>query len=158
MAVWQFDTYLVPGDKVRSSTGEVVERVSEHDFESLSWWEGNFLPPDYTQVLSSVLPRHAHWSREVEFWGQEDSDCVSVARRGNAVEEVRVRFDVRNVNVSFVDHMANTARRWACVFLDEDFEVVPASTAALLKHIRDSSAHRYLLDPRSFLAEGGELP
>jgi hypothetical protein len=158
MAVWQYDAYLVPGSRVTLPTGRLSERISQHDFDSLQWWEGAALPPRYSEVLSEMLPRGKHWSRDTEFWGQEDGNCISVRKRGDEVEEFRVRFDVRNLNVFFIDRIADAARDWHCVFLAEDFEVVPASSNALQKQIKDSPAYRYLLDPASFLSQGGELP
>ncbi len=158
MAVWQFDAYLVPRVSVTSSTGQMLDRVSERAFDSARWWNEIALPPGYAEVLSTLLPRGQHWSRDVEFWGREDADCISVTRCGDAVDELRVRIDVRNINYLFIDRIADVARRWDCVFLTEDLEVVPAASNALQKQLRDSSAYRYLLDPTSFLTQDGELP
>lgn len=158
MAVWQFDTFVVPAAKVPSSPSGTIDRLTEAEYESIMWWEGCRLPPDYAEVLSALLPPASSWSREVQIWGQQDGNSVSVARQRGTIEEVRFRFDVRDVNIQLIESLVRIASEWHCVLVTEEHEIVPMEATAVLSEIKNSSAYRYLLDPPSFLAQEGELP
>jgi hypothetical protein len=157
MATWQFDLYIVPREKLVEVAGVTAQRISQQQFEQTEWWEGASLPPHYVQVLTTLLPRAESWSPGVEIWGTEDGNRIDVYRSGGAVQEVRFRIDVRAIDVGVLEAVARFADNAGCALLTEEFEVVPPTLDAMLKEIRNSSAHRFLLDPGAFL-EQGDIP
>jgi hypothetical protein len=154
MAVWQFDVYLVPRRKISGVIESQGQRIHEEQFDATSWWAGNDLPPGYRELLAALLPRAASWSPAVELWGEEAGNRIDIARDAEALDEVRARLDVRQLDTGFVEGLARFAATADCCFITEEFEVIPPDAGALLKEAKNSSAYRFVLDPQAFLEEG----
>jgi hypothetical protein len=148
MATWQFDVYLVPRSKLETVLGEIPERISPAQFDSTTWWDDAALPPGYTQLLSSFLSEQRSWSTELRTWGAEDGNRIDVGYTGTALSDVRVRFDLRHVDIGFVEAVVRLAQKADCWLVTEELEAIPPLTEKLFTEVMNSSARRFTVDPK----------
>lgn len=161
MATWQFDLYLVPTCKLMARRAELPTRIGVDELQTADWWEGERLPDDYKAFLDAFMPRRSTWSPAMLGWGIEDGNRIDVVASKDAVEEVYSRVDARALDFAFLEYLVRFAEHINCVFVTEEGEVVSASTSDLVREVESSSAHRFVVDPGTFiqsLDENEELP
>ena len=116
------------------------------------------LPADYRQRLGQVLPPGQSWHADLEVWGVEDGDRVSVLA-GEEPPDVVARFDLRAWNpelyrrfLLFVEginaHIRDT----------ETGAAVVSSLEAFTRALQESGAARFVQDPRAYLESSRDNP
>lgn len=153
MATWQFDLHLVPSGNLIAAVGASTERITEDQFDQIAWWNGVELPNTLEYALNTILPPAEAWAAGIEAWGAEDGNRLEIYRVRGEVDEVRVRIDVRQLDLGFIEGVVRIASSIGCIFLTEELEVVKPDALSLLTEIRNSSAHRFLINPHDFFDE-----
>jgi hypothetical protein len=101
--------------------------------------------------MIKALPLAQSWSPEIETWGEEEGNRIDITTSDEGLEEVRVRFDARNIDRGFVSQVVSLAIAADCVVVTEAMDVIPPLVAELEAAIRDSDARRFVRDPKEFL-------
>jgi len=154
MATWQFDAILVPREQLSAPSG-AEPRVPVEAVEGTEWWAKRSLPVGYESRLDAALPRLPIATKGIMSWGTDDGDRVDVCLEDARVVEVRARFDAREAHPAFAELVATFAEWANAMFVTEEGEIVEADAAALLRELRNSSAHRFAVDPETYLDELG---
>jgi hypothetical protein len=151
MATWQFDLEVVPAARVLSQPRTSEGYVDEHARESIDWWEGASLPPDYARRLGAMLPWSVPWAAGWHVFGEEDSNRVDVIEEGGRIAEVRARIDARSMDLDVIDGIVQLVEEWDCVFLTSRGRVVEPSLDAVWIELELSPASSFVQDPAAFL-------
>ena len=148
MATWQVDLVLVSRAALTAGRGESA-RVTEHELEQLSIWEG--------VNTEDVLARFAAWlpgrlmTPGWSMFGPEDGNRVDVIFSGARIEELRVRLDARHVNGQFLDRLCQEAQRLNAVLVTSEFHICEPNVAALVVELELSEAGQYTFNPEQHL-------
>jgi len=110
-------------------------------FESAPLWTKRTIPAEALREATLGLDALPAWSKQVERWGTEDGDRLDVVKGPQGIDEIRVRFDVRDIDVRFLERVAAFAARIDCVFVSCKGLVVPL-VSELEVAIRASPAAR----------------
>ena len=84
-------------------------------------------------------------------WGADDSNYISVFLEDSQIVEIGVRFDVRALDLDFVQGVCKFSRQCDCVFRTEDLKLIEPDPGLLLEAIRGSKAFAFVSDPVEFL-------
>lgn len=152
MAVWQFDTHLLPRDKIIETFGRIPDLVPLNICESVQWWESAQLPPDFDSLAAKLLPKGRHWSQDYRVWGTDDGDRIDVHEEEGRVSGVLFRIDLRTLKVDFLEHILALARHCYCLLLTSEMRLIPPEIEPLKEEIRHSDALHFVTDPTGFLA------
>ena len=156
VATWQLDLHLIPEHKLLAACTELPERIAVNELLATDWWEGVPPPEDYEEFFDAFMARRSTWTSAILGWGVEDSNRIDVSASKDGVEGIHVRVDARALDFAFLEYLVRFAERNGCVFVTEEGEVVCASIADVVREVESSSAHRFVVDPKTFLRALGE--
>jgi hypothetical protein len=117
-------------------------------------WQATFqlvptrgFPVDYRERLDQIAPRIRSWSRDVEWWGSEDSDRIDVLlARGWPVEGL-IRIDLRGPDTEFIDAVLRFAADNELRVLDEYGREIEPAVGEFMLALRGSRAFRFVENP-----------
>ncbi len=148
MAIWQFDTLLVPGT---GSTLPVPFGTSD-GFDDSVYWIGKQPRIDVDRLFREVLPQTEAWSDDMTQFGKEEETCFQVWRDGRAISSIRIRLDLRSVDLSILEAVIRICRELDCkLFLVEFRRIVEPDLNLVIDAVQHSSAASYIDNPRKFL-------
>lgn len=154
MAVWQFKMWAIPGPAYRKGNADVI-RLSREQVGELNF---DLTGADMTELsdqLSRLMPEEKSWHDEMRIWGQEETDDVQVWFKGNAIESVQMRLDVRHLALSLLGGLCLIARNFDWLLAVPEgpgLTVLTPSTEAIFRSILKSQAQSFVEDPEAFLA------
>lgn len=154
MATWQFDVILVPREELSAPLG-AEPRISVEAIDGREWWANRSLPAGYESRLDASMPRLRTTTRGIISWGTDDGDRIDVCLEGGRAVEVRARLDAREEQTAFAELLTEFADWANAMFVTEEGEIVEPDAAAVLRELRNSSAHRFAVDPEAYLDELG---
>lgn len=145
MALWQYDSYLIPQARLLAPFGALPLSVPEALAPSLHWDSEHQPPADTAERLAAFLPQCVSWSRNVAIWGSEVGNRVDVTTAGGRVATIRVRLDARNAATSpFLIGIVAFAENCGGVFITCEGHVIPPGVRPLLAALRQSPARRFV--------------
>jgi hypothetical protein len=151
MALWQFTVHLVPRSAAQSVFGHIPTRLSMDRFNTVEWFQLCPIRPDYRMVFDELLPRNESWSTNLEVWGDDEGDNISVFSVAGIPCEVSIRFDVRQMDIRFLGKVIATAKHLDCLVFTEAGALFDPSLEKLVAQINESEAKSFLKDPQQFL-------
>jgi hypothetical protein len=153
MATWQFDLHCLPSESVRHFYGKIPTAIPRVDFDEKKWWENVVVPIDLREKLSKLLPPMASWSEQVLKWGTDDGNRIDLVIHDDSVANFFIRIDVRNISSHFLEELVSLLQRNDWLLISDHGTIIQPSMAELLAAIRESSAFRYVENPKIFLEE-----
>jgi hypothetical protein len=150
MALWQFDIYLLPRSDALERKLRSGVQLSEFDFNDTAWWKGLPTPP-FEPLFDRLLGQGAFWSENWRVFGTEDGDRVDVFTSSGRLDLIRVRIDVRNPSLEFIDGVCAFARRANCLLVTNSFHIFEPTLDALWVEVMVSPAASFVEDPQAFL-------
>ena len=155
MALWQFETVLIPSERVIAEFGAVEVQMDRSRWDAIDWWSEHQPPVDFSARIATLLPPYQSWSPFILNWGSKDSDRVDVCLTDeqSRVEELSVRVDLRHPVEPFARLLASLAEQLGCVCAVWPFRTFEPTVECLLAEIGQSEAARYVRGPRVYFEE-----
>lgn len=91
MAIWQFEFLIIPKDRDKIKFKEDDEFIS---------WIGVNISSSAISYLSHALTCEKSWSNDIQQYGNRDSTCIEIFFKEKEIEEIRCRFDLRDLTKS----------------------------------------------------------
>lgn len=141
MAIWQFDIYLLPIEKLRTRYSQIPTNISGEDFSTELWWDGIKSPINIQQKLDLFLDRGNSWHSDLIVWGNENETRVDIYFSDINVKVIFIRIDVRKINMDLIQNLLNFAKYCNCyLFCPEDLSLIPPELNTLLSKVKKSKA------------------
>jgi len=152
MALWQISFLFLPKALV-AGIDEVPSDIFERYANNLSDVFPSFvLPPDYADCIERLLPPKIGWSDNMELWGDEISDDVTIWREGGKVTSIGVRVDVRKLDDVLLSGLLALADAWDCVLVERRYQKVCRMTLQDFRTLICGHPHsRAIKDPKAWL-------
>jgi len=151
VATWQFDTVLIPRKRVVELFLIIPETVSNEEYLANRWWLSENSTSESLIRLDSFLPRRPSWDNGIVAWGDEDGNRVDLVLSQGIIEEVYVRFDVKDLGGSFLPRVVDLAKSMDLIFLGlESRRLIEPNRPDLIYEIRGSRAFKFVEDPIRF--------
>jgi hypothetical protein len=140
MAIWQFDCMVIPEDREKNYI----------DIDKYISWIGINIPEDAFTFLSNHLPVEKSWSNVIKQYGKRDSTCIEIFLLGNEVEEIRCRFDLRNISKSLLINILEFINMidGKMYFNDNTYDT---NVKDVVEFMRNSDAARFCNNPIEYL-------
>jgi hypothetical protein len=141
MAIWQFDCMVIPEDRDKKNYIDIDKYIS---------WIGINIPEDAFTFLSNHLPVEKSWSNVIKQYGKRDSTCIEIFLLGNEVEEIRCRFDLRNISKSLLINILEFINMidGKMYFNDNTYDT---NVKDVVEFMRNSDAARFCNNPIEYL-------
>ena len=144
MAAWQVEFYIIP----KSSLATAPSPLPIDMLETVAWWAGAALPPDYRARFNAMTsPTHSP-SADLETWGAEDSNRIEVRLADGRPIGVRARVDVRRPDAKFAAGLITFARAAGAALVRADGSAIEPTAGGFGLALRESAAWRYVQDRR----------
>jgi hypothetical protein len=152
MATWQYDIHFIPRGIVDEQPDLARALVASEELDTSPWWIHYDHVQGLVEALSTLLPATVSWSDSIQMWGTYDGDRIEVSWSGVRIEDVHVRFDVRQLAESFMQGIVEVAKEFKLLILTENMHVIEPNYQGLLTSVRASSAAQFVKDPTAFLS------
>jgi hypothetical protein len=153
MAVWQFGIYFIANAVAQTHRISTGMTVSASERELITEWGNLSLPAEGLRQLRLLLPAGHSWSNDLEVLGDLESTCLTFHKENHSVISIYARFDLRIFSIEVVNAVMKFASAMDCLLLTDDNKVISPSISDLKAEIKDSSAYRFVRDPKGFIAD-----
>lgn len=141
MAIWQFDCMIVPKNSKKKDCINNDEYIS---------WNGIDIQEDSFKFLSLYLPLEKSWSNDIKQYGNKDSTCIEIYMSENEIDEIRSRFDLRNISMSLLENIVTFINMInGAIYINGD--IIEANMQSIIKSIGDSDSAKFCSNPIDFL-------
>lgn len=139
MALWQFDCYLVPKQKI-------VTCDIDRD-EILSWNVCNI-----SSIDLDFLERQESWTQDIVQYGKDNETCIRLLYENGYVQEISCRFDLRSLSKNLLDRILNFFMKMEGMILYEGKIYSPRSNE-IIELMKSSKANKFCQNPIRYLEE-----
>lgn len=152
MAIWQFQVLLVPEKWAELNQSRIANYVDDHGWDISDAWRGCGPRQFVEGLIDGYMDRGESWSAEITIWGHEERHDIQLSGDGGEIEDIQVRIDLRESPRRMIQTTVSLARRLGCsILIMEKSEVIAPSLEDLLRYASQSSAAKYVSNPRKFL-------
>ena len=121
-------------------------------------WQATFqlvptrgFPAEYRDLLDEIVPRIRSWSRDVEWWGNEDGDRIDVLLDAGWPTAGLVRIDLRELDSGFIHAVLRFAAQTGLRLVDEDGQAIEPALGEFMLALRGSRAFRFVENPVRYM-------
>lgn len=139
MAAWQVEFFIIPRRALASSPSPIPAQM----LDSVAWWAGVPLPPDYRARLSAAAAP-ASSSADIETWGVVDGNYVEVVSEEGRPVRVRARVDVRQPDAKFAAGLITFARAAGAALVRADGSAIEPTAGGFGQALRESPAWHHV--------------
>ena len=180
MAIWQYNISIIPKESVLQKHGEVPNKLiinheawekywdnytegKEPNFEdakTINWWKKtNISVTELSKDIDTIIPR-ANWGSKSSInWkgnteNNEDNDASLIFNSvTNEIEEMTIRIDLRDPDKfpQFLESLCSILKKRNLLLMDLKGNLMEPSVFKISKHLLDSNAIKFLIDPEDFL-------
>lgn len=150
MATWQYEIYLLPSWSTDEQWDDRAIIMSD-EFDATPLWKRYDRKEELLDSLSQILPAATSWTPEIAIWGSHDGDRIEVGGHGDALDEIIVRFDARNISNKFIRSIVDVAVAFGLVIMTDDMQIHNPDYQGLSNLLKTSEASRFVKDPAAFL-------
>ncbi|HKE16982.1 MAG TPA: hypothetical protein VKB80_19045 [Kofleriaceae bacterium] len=155
MATWQFDCVLFPRTSQPRAARSGRQLLRDGSEELWSGRSLESLVEELEKVLGKADPT---WTPDVVMWGANDSTCLLLAAIGGAIEELRLRIDMRVPEDDHRERVLGFARKLDLVVATEVGDIVEPRLQSLMSSAARSRAGEFVKDPERYLAALESVP
>ena len=153
MAIWQFQTFMLPRSAVIQHFGGVTAAVPEQSLSDIAWWAQVQPPAGYEERINHIASRYDSWSESISMWGSDEGDRIHLLleEESRRVEQVSVRIDLREFSRAFVAGVIQLASEFGCVLWVEPHTIIEPAMRPLCEAILQSRSAAFMRDPEGYL-------
>ena len=157
MAAWQYTVYIVPKKEVEEKYGVSCKVIEKEFLENYAGWQ-SYPQAKVTQLLSIGYGSPQTASYGPVLFGNDDSSCVMLITKGNVLEDITIRLDLRDEVKFQIETLLELCYLLDGVFVSPDLDVFECKKDALIDSIKESDALKFAKDPRGFLDSMNQKP
>jgi hypothetical protein len=144
MASWQVEFFIIPRRALESSPSPIPAQM----LDSVAWWAGVSLPPDFRARLGATAVPAASSTADLESWGAADGNYVEVALEAGRPVRVRARVDVRQPDAKFAAGLITFTRTAGAALVRADGSAIEPTAGGFGQALRESPAWRHVQSSR----------
>lgn len=140
MALWQFNCYIVPKQKV------VIEEKLD-DENILSWNMCNI-------ILEKIdfLEKQVSWTEDIVQYGKDNETCIQFLYEDGLVEEISCRFDLRSLSKKMLEQILDYINKIEGMIFYEG-NIYSPSIEEIVELMKKSKANKFCQNPTNYFEE-----
>ncbi|MEO5998078.1 MAG: hypothetical protein ABIN89_15140 [Chitinophagaceae bacterium] len=150
MALWQYTFYVLPGKSLEIFSADFRFSNEENEFDDAPFWIEQKIDADFFNNINLILPKGKSWSKNIDLYGNQESNCFEVLFDKNMVISVSFRIYYTSYYKDILVGIIEFCILKGLVIVDENLCVAPLNFLTL-KNIIDScpQLHKYTLLSKS---------
>ena len=174
MAIYQYKIELIPRQSIVEKYGEIPTQLfidqegwqrhwekadieGEHDFEdalTIPWWTERKIPFKELESFIGTFTKPVEWSKDFtdsKSYGNNDTNDFSIGLTTDGfIEDFGCRFDLRELDNNFIEHIFIIAKRLDCLIMDRKAKLFEPIFDKLIENIKESNSFKFVTDPTGF--------
>lgn len=125
MALWQYSFYVLPKEGVQNLSSNFRFEKDNDGFDDAPYWIDQQIDKSFFNDITHILPIGRSWSKNIDLYGNEESNCLEVLSKINLIISVSLRID-------FTSHYQNILRQLleffilkGLIIVDEELNLLP---------------------------------
>ncbi|WP_073291955.1 hypothetical protein [Anaerosporobacter mobilis] len=140
MALWQFNSYIVPKQKV-----VIEEKLDEENI--LSW---NMCNISLDKI--DFLEKQVSWTEDIVQYGKDNETCIQFLYEGGLVEEISCRFDLRSLSKKMLEQILDYINKIEGMIFYEG-NIYSPSIEEIVELMKKSKANKFCQNPTNYFEE-----
>lgn len=140
MALWQFDFYIVPRERL-----VIVEDLGNEDI--LSWKQD-----DITSIDIDFLEKETSWTKDIVQYGKADETCIRFLYEDEILEEISCRFDLRSLSKKMLEKILAYIQKIEGMIFYEGKIYYP-NIEEIVELMKKSNANKFCQNPGNYFEE-----
>ena len=136
MAVWQFQSYIIPSDN--------IDIVNNED-NAVSWHDRKI-----ENISVNFLPLGKSWSKDIVIYGNVEETCFELLYDDKALVEISCRLDLRSLTKSLLHNVINYVQSINGFFFYKG-KSYPPNYKEIVNLLKESDANRWCENPAGFI-------
>jgi len=95
MALWQYTFFVLPGNAIREKGLDFVFANNHEEFDDSEFWIERHEKPSLFDQIAGILPKTNSWSKNINLYGSQESNCLEVMFENDIIVSVSFRIDFR---------------------------------------------------------------
>jgi hypothetical protein len=95
MALWQYTFHIIPTKSSLNFLQNLNSDFEENGFDSIPFWADKGYTRDDFKFIGKILAPSTSWSKQIDLYGDQESNCLEVFFSEAAIESVSLRIDFR---------------------------------------------------------------
>ncbi len=139
MALWQYTFHLLPKQGVEILNPNLIFNQIDGDFDDEPYWKISTTNKGFFLPIAQILPKGNSWSKNIQIYGSDDSNCLEVFFEGDYVLSVSLRIDFTSNYESLLVEIIEFLLFNSLVILDENLIVLPLNVEGVKGVINNSA-------------------
>ncbi len=141
MALWQYTFYVLPKEGVQELSSDFHFVKDNDGFDDALYWIGQHLHKSFFNDITNILPKSISWSRNIDLYGNQESNCVEVLFKTNWIVSVSMRIDFTSNYENILRQLIEFFILNGLIIIDEELNLLPNNLLAIKEKINASSQY-----------------
>lgn len=142
MAIWQYQLFLIPKNKISSIKMEIL---SESLINSQNWWEDYKGSVSDFDLFKHLLGETKSWHKRLIIYGSESSNCLKILMKDEMISEVTLRLDLSKSYAFLIKEVIDFCIERNISFINHDYKIIQPNEKDLSRDIEKYPYYRDFL-------------
>jgi len=138
MALWQYTFYILPKESVQNLSSDFQFIKDDDGFDDAYYWKHQQIDKSFFNDITNVLPKGRSWSKNIDLYGNQESNCVEVLSKMNQIISVSMRIDFtsnyENILMQLIEFFISNG----LLIIDEELNLLPNNLLTIQERINSS--------------------
>jgi hypothetical protein len=142
MSKFQYSFKLIPEKNMTKSFKYDSAYLSEKEYTDIVSWNNISFTDKWNDRISKQLYKKNRAMSDLIQFGELDNSCIVFWLKDNNINEVHVKFDVREVNNELISLLVDFAKDHESAVFTSDGNVLENDVSIIIEDIKKSDAYR----------------
>lgn len=140
MALWQYTFQILPKENFKALEKSVEISLDDNLFDEAPYWQIKPLNKSYFFKIGNILQKSKSWSKEIDLYGDQESNCFEVFFDGKTddVTSVSFRIDFTSDYEMVLNNIMEFCILKGLIVLDEKLQLVPLNCESIRNLIENT--------------------
>lgn len=140
MALWQYTFHILTKESFDFLYKKFELSFGEFGFDDGPFWAFKAIHKSYFNDISLILKKSKSWSKEIDLYGHQETNCLEVFFDGHTdiVKSVSFRIDFRSEYEMVLNAIIEFCILKGLVILNEELQIIPLNYE-LVKNVLENA-------------------
>ncbi|CAI3949660.1 unnamed protein product [Commensalibacter communis] len=124
---------------IQHNDGIIPRSISEDQFNNIDWFT-QYCSENFLNSIT-YLPPEQHWNKDILFFGNYDSNSITISYEDHQIREIYCRIDTRSTYMEIVNKINNTIQLGSLIAFNDSLKIIGNTEHSLLDAIEECSEY-----------------
>jgi len=142
MALWQYTFHVLPRESLQFHSPDFVFSKNNEEFDDSPFWKAQQVKDGFFEDISLTLPKETSWSKAINLYGNQESNCIEVLSENNLILSVSFRIDFTSDYEGILNTLIDFFIVKGLLMIDEELKIIPLNILAIKIIIENSPQYK----------------